>query len=239
MTRSGRVVGSAIGMAALLVAGVALVGNALFARSTTYRYRMSAEIETPSGLAVGTAVRELRYRKLARLTSEAKAFSLEERGEAVVVNLPGGESLFILRDIDAADTVLAGFAAGDRGRPVKQVLDSAGLEAPHPYPDEKALRQRYLAPPLMVRFRDPNDPASVEVVNSERLHEVYGAGVKLRRITVAITDDEVTREVVAYLPWLPKLAQAGARLNGRTSLATRGTALADKLGVGRFSDFER
>lgn len=235
MTRSGRVVGSAIGVAALLVAGVALVGNALFSRATTYRYRIALEVETPEGVRKASAVRELRYRKAPQITFESRAFTLEERGEAVALDLPQGQTLFVLTDVNPAETVVAGFAGGDRSLPLKAALDAAPLEVPYAYPPLATLRASYIESPTMVRFRDINDPETIELVDPNDLAASFGSGIRLRRLTVAMTDDDVTLGLASRLEWLLPLARAGARLNGSTSVAIQSADLADNIGPERFS----
>jgi len=56
--------------------------------------------------------------------------------------------------------------------------------------------------PLLVRFRDPNDPKTVERVDPNDLAASFGAGVKLTRATVEITDDPLTTGIEKRLPWL-------------------------------------
>jgi hypothetical protein len=57
---------------------------------------------------------------------------------------------------------------------------------------------------LFVRFRDINKPETVEEVNPEGLHEAFGPGYALRRVTVQLTEEPVTSGIEKRLPWLPK-----------------------------------
>jgi hypothetical protein len=56
--------------------------------------------------------------------------------------------------------------------------------------------------PMLVRFRDLNDPASVERVDPADLAASFGAGVKLEGINIEITDQPVTHGIEAILPWI-------------------------------------
>ncbi|WP_066268991.1 hypothetical protein [Blastomonas sp. CCH3-A3] len=58
------------------------------------------------------------------------------------------------------------------------------------------------ARPMLVRFRDINDPTTVERVDPDALAASFGEGVKLRRVTVQLTDDPVTKGIEKRLKWL-------------------------------------
>ena len=60
-----------------------------------YRFRMTVEVQTPQGLKTGSSVYEVSARKHVALTSEEAERSAGVRGEALVVDLPGGP-LFVL-----------------------------------------------------------------------------------------------------------------------------------------------
>ncbi len=67
--------------------------------------------------------------------------------------------------------------------------------------------------PMLVRFRDVNDPGSVEQVDPNDLASAFGPGVTLRKANIAITDDPVTTGIEQKLNWLPNLETV---LAGRT-----------------------
>lgn len=54
--------------------------------------------------------------------------------------------------------------------------------------------------PVLVRFRDPNDPTSVELVDPSNLAASFGPGVMLRRAFVEITDDPITKGIETRVP---------------------------------------
>jgi hypothetical protein len=56
--------------------------------------------------------------------------------------------------------------------------------------------------PVLVRFRNPNDPTSVELVDPSNLAASFGPGVALKGAFVEITNDPVTKGIEARLPWL-------------------------------------
>ena len=57
--------------------------------------------------------------------------------------------------------------------------------------------------PLLVRFGDLRNSASVQRVDPADLSASFGSSVRLRRITVQVTDDRVTKgDIEKRLPWL-------------------------------------
>jgi len=57
--------------------------------------------------------------------------------------------------------------------------------------------------PLLVRFRDPQKPATVETVDPQDLAKSFGQGVQLLKAQIEITQDPVAFGIVKILPWLP------------------------------------
>lgn len=56
---------------------------------------------------------------------------------------------------------------------------------------------------MMVTFGDEADPTSVAEVDPDDLAATFGEGVKVKRITVELTDDPVTTGIEERLGWLP------------------------------------
>jgi hypothetical protein len=55
---------------------------------------------------------------------------------------------------------------------------------------------------VLVQFRDPSDPTSVEPVDPLDLAASFEPGVTLKSAFVEITDDPITRGIEDRLPWL-------------------------------------
>lgn len=84
--------------------------------------------------------------------------------------------------------------------------------------------------PLLVRFRDSNDPNSVEQVDPNDLEASFGSGAKLLNATIEITNEPVTSGLHNALPWLSRLVKRHATLDGDESLVKPiGAPLADRL----------
>ena len=58
--------------------------------------------------------------------------------------------------------------------------------------------------PMLVRFRDPSDPTSVERVDPADLAASFEPGVKSDRMIIEITDASVTKGIETALPWLAR-----------------------------------
>ncbi len=168
--------------------------------STKYRrYKMSIEVETPEGVKTGFAVREMGLSN----NSVMRPAVGQLRGEAVAVDLIGGQTLFALLtgthgDVDYAMQIggraeVWGKSPGEPNKgPVElypKAPDTIGLKRSDPLP-------------MLVRFRDISDPTSVERVDPDDLASSFGPGVWLKRITIEVTDDPVTTGIERRLGWL-------------------------------------
>jgi hypothetical protein len=75
--------------------------------------------------------------------------------------------------------------------------------------------------PVLLRFRDTTDPTTAELIPPEN-------DIAVRRVTIEVTSDPVTRGIESLLPWLgalrtpgyPNLAGAQGRFD-RASVATQ------------------
>jgi len=169
-----------------------------------YQYRVTVEVETPQGLRSGSSIWETTAWEGSGIPDTA--IRTREKGEAVVVDLPSGTLFALLRDPELGYDYATGLVEGHlsmhpspgvgMGKDWKENrrLIAKARPAFELYPDEY---------PLLVRFLDPRDPASVEQVSPNVLAASFGEGVKLRRITVAVTGDKVEiGSIRDRLPWL-------------------------------------
>lgn len=114
------------------------------------------------------------------------------RGEALRADFSSHGSVFILMNAWTPDgKALAGHDALVRG-----LLTAQAQRKPVPL---KAL-------PVMVHFKDPNDPKSIEAVDPAHLDRSFGSGVKLVgvRVTTAYEATQYGR-IAQVLPWLATL----------------------------------
>lgn len=186
---------------ALLIAAVAGLWTWAYP-SATWRYRLTLEVETPEGLKTGSSVIEVQVKDGPSFNPEG-ARMVFVRGEAVAVDLGSRGVLFALlrseRSFDHAyQIVFENFPWP--GGPGGQLTKSgrayfAALSAKADVPAESL--------PMLVRFRDINDPKTIERVDPKNLAASFGYGVKLVKATVDMTKDLPTTGIASILSWLP------------------------------------
>ena len=186
--------------ASLLLSGLWRCAHAgLFSSTETLRYRVTVAVETPEGLKVGSAVREAgMYHEERILPGQGGTTYNVLKGEAVVVNLEKRGVLF--------------FLIGLRGHQSEAEMIFANMGNKN----KIMLTQDQYGD--FVRFRDMNDPKTIEnVCKQEDLNKIkrahpyrsvvsfedaFGSSVSVRGISVEITDHLVTWKIEKYLPWL-------------------------------------
>lgn len=205
-----------LALAALLLSGCTVAEN----EAPDYRYRLTVEVETPDGLKTGSSVIEVRQ-MIGRSTmggfNEQTFYKIH--GEAVAVDLPGGQTLYALLrsgdDVEWAARVIPFLApnAGDENRLDDLLLLKGKKELPRTWSSRGPFNNRS-AYPTLVTFGDEADPTSVTEVEPDDLASTFGTGVRLKRITAELTDDPVTTGIEQRLGWLPNYYDK--MLDGRT-----------------------
>lgn len=190
-----------------VLAGVALlIGLALVQNwRNTLRYKMVVEIETPQGVVSGAAVRELRFdRGSSWFPFGESRGRIKLRGEAVAVDLPDGRVLFALLKGADGDVDYAGQGIATTFRVMDRDVGPKG--GPHElWPNVPVIRKPITDPlPMLVTFGDMQDPKSVTRVDPDNLAESFGPGVRLKRIVIERTGDDVTTGIERLLGWLPE-----------------------------------
>ena len=206
------------GFIAVVLVGVmsmaltACAGNGDKAPTGTWRYKMTVTIETPEGDKVGSAVREVVSSSGWKIVPEAcDPCSSLKKGEAVVVDL------------------------GQRGL-VFGLLTGPKIGADHAqyllfqfFPDRKPNGVITLEPewyPQFVFFKNLNDPKTVEnlldykscgtrelCLEASRFEEVFGVGVKLKSVTIEMTEENMAWKIDQILFWLKNVKMS--YLNGK------------------------
>lgn len=208
------------GMMGLIGGGLAVLLTAcgLVKSYEPFRYRLTVEVDTPQGLRTGSSVIEVTAGEVGTTLGGANS---EARGEAVAVDLPGGQTLFALLKGDAETYnfpaqvmyLVTPFERGDKPEGFGPLLEAVRANRkvnvvprmrPAFFPQTDPPISAY---PMMVRFRDIADPTTVERVDPDDLAASFGDGVKLRRITVQLAEEPVTRSLSRRLPWLSNLEQ--------------------------------
>lgn len=130
----------------------------------------------------------------------------------MAVSLPGGQTLFALlrgsgdtpRSDPAAYQVRLFHEALNAGAQASVQVPVRGLNLMQARAAAKEAKVNLTLPeklyPTLVTFADPADPRSIEQVVPTDLAATFGPGVRLKRITLAVTDDAVTTGIGARLP---------------------------------------
>lgn len=189
------------GMVALCVALMALAGcNVLFGSS--YRYRLTVEVETPQGLRSASSVIQIRSTQGSGIPNNDLRVSI--RGQAIAVDMPDGKTLFALLSSDASSQAAAGFAFAA----LMPVLEVKGGDSEAYFANEKLLKKKKQVGelpraiyPTFVTFTDISNPRTVAKVNPADLSPYFGPGTRIRQMTVQITDDPVTTGISRRFPW--------------------------------------
>ncbi|MBK9562688.1 MAG: hypothetical protein IPO54_06120 [Micavibrio sp.] len=182
----------------------------------SWRYKMTVEVETPEGIKTGSAVRQMGNELQGSPLSQA-GNPADVRGEAVAVDLGKRGVLFALISHQSDLEFYNAF-------PVSGGYGGATPEGIHYYANLSVGTQGILNPkappgyPKLVTFKDLNDPKSVTLaqewtyirgqergqnfeLTKDQMEELIGPGVKLKSITLEITDEPVTWGIVdEYLP---------------------------------------
>ncbi|MCG3269236.1 hypothetical protein [Yoonia sp. I 8.24] len=168
----------------------------------TWHQKLTVTVQTPTGEVSGYSVTQITktHSDSWYAPPEARGVRSDVRGEAVVVEVAPGKYLFVL--LDGVESLAyhtftqfpytRGSEFDRWARSIERHRGSA--EVPQD------------AYPMMVAFADIDDPASVVLVDPEKLASTYGEGYSLAEVTLEITDEEVTTGVVETMLywWMEK-----------------------------------
>ncbi len=212
---------------------------ALFALTGCERYawnqKLTITVETPEGEVSASSVSAVSWRKQ-WIQTDGMGWSYDLTGEAVVVEVTPGRYLFALLKgagtTEYMGSVAAASIAGREGR----VIDGALFAEVQGRRDRAAgvitvPEGQY---PMLVTFGDISDPASVTLVDPADLAASFGPGVRLKSVTLEVTDEPVTVGAVErVLGWLCDHITNYRRLSGKAG-AIFDNQLSNNLGPGSF-----
>lgn len=214
---------------------VALLGACGMSGGDTYRFKMTLEVDTPEGVKSGSSVYEVEAKNVAALTPGGVGLQVNVRGEAIAVDLPEGRTVFaLLKAVNANGHDDLGYTSmvaldplfrWDYVESAERIATGVGLTSP-----AEVLPENY---PMLVTFTDIDDPKSVQRVDPANLAASFGPGTHLKRITVEVTDDDVTTGIEKRLRWLSQSDDGGL---DPTMGVTAAPTLAQQLS---FLDFRR
>jgi hypothetical protein len=203
----------------LAIAGAfLLIGYLIFGgNSAELRYRLTVRVQVDDRVVEGSSVNLVYYQRETQLLGTNSHMLSAAGGEATVVHLGSRGHLFALikRNEDRNDQ-----SSPERALPIAFGISPYGNVDPKDFSTLRGLSgTRTLPPeimPLLVRFQDINDPASVQRVDPADLAASFGPGVRLLDISMTIVGDRtpLTTGIIRLLPWLSRYQNR--QLDGRT-----------------------
>jgi hypothetical protein len=184
----------------------AALGLAGCGESNTWNQKLTVTVATPAGEVSGSSVTRINitFAGESLCCAPGYAFSAGQSGEAVVVEVRPDKFLFAL--IEERQRLLA-FRAflGDQAeaQPSKERAD--GIET-----SRKSIALSPEHYPTLVVFADIANPKTVGIVDPKWIADAFGAGYRLKSITLEITDETVTKgNVERVLAWLSEESKLG------------------------------
>ena len=176
----------------------------LFWPHYSWHQKMTIEVEKDGQIYTGSSVTSVDwYKNDAFSASHGPEWVSGVQGEAVVVELPGNQYLFALLSYSGNTEYTAHLATRILADSKKRVWGGRNFNKVLATKGEKVLTVQGKNYPLLVTFENINDPASVKEVHPLALYEAFGQGVKLKSLTLEITDEPVTRgKVQKALEWM-------------------------------------
>ena len=209
------------------------------------RYKVTVEVDDNGAARSGSSVWSFRLSK--PTLALASPYDAKFRGEAVAVDLGGDKLLFALL-VDEEGNSSTGImwpehlfkdlsSGSERVRNIRDIASHVGLsrELQRFRPAISSSRKPMVQYPLLVRFRDLDRPDSLEAVAPDALDQAFGPGVKLKQISVQITDEQVTTGIKKRLPWLEAVGRVRGTLIPNPPRRLRDSAPIQLVGSGDFT----
>ena len=194
-----------------------------------WHQKLTVVVETPAGEVSGASVTAVEVDGFDGLLPDGGDVDSRLKGEAVVVEVVPGRYLFVLLT-GALGWADAAYGPGGPGTVFEEnmrTIEAQVGKPPVPLPEK--------AWPLMVTFTDIKDPKTVQRVDPDDLAASFGPGMRLKAVTLAVTEEPVTEgRVEAVLGWLRSIWPN--KLDGqRYETIDAANRLANSIGVGSFS----
>ena len=207
MTRRGAI-GAITASLGVLLAGC----SALFGNKERLRYRITITCETPDGVTSGSAVQEIMLYEPIEAIKPINIGTTNITGDAVVIAV-GGRHYFV--GLNQCGSILDdAIRIGDVHPPLNESV-GGNAQILHSFKQANARSimdgHRYTKLPSrsfdLMYFTDETDYSSLM-----KLRIGNGAGGwKLKTVVIAVTDEAVTRQTIAILPWLHTLTREKVR----------------------------
>lgn len=182
---------------------------ALPALYSSYHYKMTVEIQTPEGIKTGHVVRKVKVKderhKDGVIVRGDRSYTAA--GEAIVIDLAERGKIFALMQGVTKDE--------DYATSITHPLHTSPQDS-HDYEKSTSFTPFSRHHPQLVYFKDLDSPSSMVLIpardtslkdgldysSPHELSGIFGDGVFVKSVTVETTDEKVTRNIEALLPWL-------------------------------------
>lgn len=184
----------------LLLALLSLAGCERY----SWRQKLTVTVETPAGEVSGSSVSQVSWRKH-WIRTDGMGWDYDLTGEAVVVEVTPGRFLYALLKGAGTTEYMGSVAAASIAGRTSRVIDGALFDEVRDKRDRAAgmIAVPEYQYPMLVTFGDITDPASVTLVDPADLAASFGPGVRLKSVTLQVTDEAVTERLVeGVLRWL-------------------------------------
>lgn len=202
------------GLAILALLATLVVGDQIRLHRPDHKFRLTLEVETPDGMKSASGVYSVTPNRGYGGSNTGETAGPKTKGDALFVDLGGGKNVVALlavgtdrTDLDATNYIaMRAFNAAGRKVQFREMKKTTAM-SPVPVPAANA--------PVLVTFKDVNDPASMRVLTSDNVQELLGPGVKLHGMMVStvangfwpldiggMLGEPVSRGIEQKLPWL-------------------------------------
>jgi hypothetical protein len=162
----------------------------------THRFRLTVEVQTPSGVKSGSSVIETSAWESGNWT-EARGVRTDFKGRAVFIDLGSGRNLVAL------------LAFGPQGTDQSKLFHLVGAAlAPGrslDWNDEYRLSGTGSLPraytPTLITFANLADPKTAAVIDPADIEKTFGAGFAIKQVTLATTSKSASEGIEKILPW--------------------------------------
>lgn len=172
---------------------ILFLGSCDYVFPHTWRYRITVDIETPEGIKTGMAVREVRAQQnIAQwLNPDVKSITNKVIGEAVVINLEKRGVVFALIKWDSYEEFYKAF-------PNKYETWTERIQY-YDALESGTKSQLHHKRPQLIYFSNINDPTTLKSLSYGTLSSEIGENVKIKNVSVEITEDQISNDVGKWL----------------------------------------
>ena len=200
----------------LPIVAVFILYNYIIYPTVTLKYLLTLEVTTPNGPKTGSGVIQVSYASEINLNGGGRRGSVSVVGEAIPVDLGQGKFLFVTLTSNASGRT--GSQSGLWNGPLDaQRLPMKVFDLKWDWGEEWRLPSLISAArargpqdvdlknlPTLVTFKDINDPITIQLVQPHTLNSTFGVGYDLTKVTMEITDGQVSHLIRTQLKWLSK-----------------------------------